>query len=250
MARARKRVAPGDRPKLPNGAILAYKALLFEALADAQKQIEKLIAPRLEKLAKRTDAKTDLAVKAKQVDVIFDRVDKHADKEVKRLIGIPSAIPKKLRDRWRKENVDLIKSIGEQQLDEVTELLDDAFAAGNGVDEVRAKIQERFAVAESKADLIARDQVLKLNAQITQSRHKSVGIVSYIWSTSNDDRVRGDPSGKWPNGMHYDLDGETFFYDDPPVTNEAGDRNHPGEDYQCRCVALPILPVEEDEATE
>lgn len=49
--------------------------------------------------------------------------------------------------------------------------------------------------------------------------------------------------------MHQELDGTEQSWDDPPVTNEDGDRNHPGEDYQCRCVAYPILDELDGEPT-
>jgi SPP1 gp7 family putative phage head morphogenesis protein len=238
MARARSRVR--GKPSLPDGAILAYKRILFAALDEAQERIERLIAPKLKKIEQRADAKPKrgaLDVTTAEISIIFQRVDRHAAGETKRLIGLPTSIPKKLEERFRKENVALIKSIAEDQLDQVTELLDDAFEAGDDVDTVRAKVKERFDVSKSRADLIARDQVLKLNSQITQARQRSVGIESYIWSTSNDERVRPG---------HDDLEGETFRWDDPPVTNEEGDRNHPGEDYQCRCVAIPVLPEAEE----
>ncbi len=228
-------------PRLPNGAILAYKAILFEALDEAQAQIEKLIAPRLEKLAKRTDARaTDLDVRSRQIDTVFTRVDEFTTRETGRVLGkfvaslepLKSPLPKRMRDAFRKENVALIKSISEDQLDQVTELLDEAFDEGRSVESLKKDIKERFDVSKSRADLIARDQVLKLNAQITKTRHRAVGITHYTWSTSQDERVRP---------MHDDLEGEEFAWDDPPVTNEDGDRNHPGEDYQCRCVAIPVV---------
>ena len=114
-----------------------------------------------------------------------------------------------------------------------TGILDDGFKAGTRVEDLRKQIRERFDVTRSKADLLARDQVLKLNAQITQTRQRQAGISEYRWSASNDERVRE---------YHRELDGSIFRWDDPPITNEDGDRNAPGEDYQCRCVAIPILP--------
>lgn len=138
-------------------------------------------------------------------------------------------------DAFRRRNLDLISSLAEDQVDELGELLDDT--EGLRVEDLRKKILGRFDVSRSKADLLARDQVLKLNAQITQSRQREAGITRYQWSTSSDERVRP---------MHAELDGEIFSWDDPPITNDDGDRNHPGEDYQCRCVAIPIMPELED----
>ena len=41
--------------------------------------------------------------------------------------------------------------------------------------------------------------------------------------------------------MHKALAGKVFSWDDPPITNEKGDRNNPGQDYGCRCYARPIV---------
>jgi SPP1 gp7 family putative phage head morphogenesis protein len=120
----------------------------------------------------------------------------------------------------------------DETITQIRDVLDDAWTKGERVEVMREKLQERFGVSESRADLIARDQTLKLNAEITQTRQTAAGVQKYVWTTSGDERVRD---------MHSELDGQTFDWNDPPVTNEAGDRNHPGGDYQCRCTAMPVL---------
>jgi len=67
---------------------------------------------------------------------------------------------------------------------------------------------------------------------VNQHRQTAAGVSRYEWSSSADERVRP---------RHRELDGQTFSWDDPPVTNDDGDTNHPGEDYQCRCIAVPVL---------
>lgn len=133
---------------------------------------------------------------------------------------------------WRRENVDLIESISTRLLDDVETVVTDAVRKGTRVETLARQIGERYAVSDSRARLIARDQVLKANADLTRQRHVEAGVTRYVWSSSRDERVRP---------MHADLEGRTFAWDDPPVTNLRGDRNHPGGDYQCRCVAIPIL---------
>ncbi|HEX5865102.1 MAG TPA: minor capsid protein [Casimicrobiaceae bacterium] len=165
---------------------------------------------------------------------VADKVERNSRTEFKRLgIDLRQDEPKfgKLIEDWRSENVDRAKSLVSFEREKLSEIL--AKGENKTVAELRGRIQERLDVSRSKADLLARDQVLKLNAKITRERQQAAGITDYIWTTSNDERVRE---------THDELDGETFSWDDPPVTNEAGDRNHPGEDYQCRCVAYPVLP--------
>ncbi|WP_243700207.1 phage minor head protein [Paracoccus versutus] len=56
----------------------------------------------------------------------------------------------------------------------------------------------------------------------------------YVWRCWNDDRVRA---------THRANDGRVFSRDDPP------DTSHPGEDYNCRCEAVPYMPGETEFAS-
>ena len=133
-------------------------------------------------------------------------------------------------------NVRLIRTIAPTLLDQVQETVGEGYRAGLRVEDLSKQIAERFGVAESRANLIARDQTGKLNAKLTETRNREVGATRYVW------QISGSPEGDGRvRDMHAELDGQTFRYDDPPVTNLQGDRNNPGEDYQCRCSALPVL---------
>jgi len=85
----------------------------------------------------------------------------------------------------------------------------------------------------------------------------------YIWSTSGDERVRGDPSGFYPDARfsHYHLDDKLCRWDDSSVYSEDGGRTwkdrpaswcqlHPGVDFNCRCTALAYWNEIVDEADE
>lgn len=147
----------------------------------------------------------------------------------------PTSVDEILSTRLR-DNVALITSIAPTALTQVQEVIGEGFRSGLRVEDLAKRIEERFGVAESRATLIARDQVGKLQGQLTEARNREIGATSYVWQVSGapdgDERVRD---------MHRELQGQTFRYDDPPVTNPQGDRNNPGEDFQCRCNALPVL---------
>jgi SPP1 gp7 family putative phage head morphogenesis protein len=91
-----------------------------------------------------------------------------------------------------------------------------------------------------RANLIARDQIGKLNGQVTQARMEAAGLDMYIWSTSGDERVRSS---------HEMMDGGLCRWDDASVYSDDGGKTwkprpagairvHPGEDISCRCCAL------------
>lgn len=142
--------------------------------------------------------------------------------------------------RWVDENVQKIKSIPNDTLGSMREIILDGFRKGRTVTDISKEIQKEYSVTRRKAQALARDQVSSLNAKISQMQQKDAGCSKYRWSSSKDSRVRD---------CHRFLDGKEFSWDDPPEmwyeTKSGrvytGRRCHPGEDYLCRCVAIPVF---------
>lgn len=83
-----------------------------------------------------------------------------------------------------------------------------------------------------KAKTIIRTESAKIVSSLTQARMQKLGLAAYIWSTSEDSRVRGS---------HSQLDGVLIFWNDPPTIDNY--QNHVGRFVNCRCVAIPIVSV-------
>jgi len=277
-AAAEQRATRARKPRLPRGAELALEAYLLDVSRKISDAIQKALAPDMQRaklraaaekadradapvgwrLAARTDADLiglfsrtlfgDLEIRIAEITrtagnpAILDRYGRRLNEEnaqeMERVLGIAAETSSPLvaaaLRRYRTEVANLITSIGQDQLASVRDLVATAGQSGMRVETLAKEIEQRYAVSESRARLIARDQTLKANSQITQVRQKAVGVTSYRWSTSNDGKVRD---------AHAALEGTVHSWDDPPVTNPEGDRNHPGEDFQCRCTAVPILPA-------
>ncbi len=246
MTRSRqKRRMAAQRP--PMAAVLAYQSILRKAVRQRQAVLFDAALAAYTKRPRslgashgRLDAARHLGpirVEVEQSDVqaIAQRVNKKNALEFKRVVGIPT------RDlgvghaveMFRERNTDLITSLGDREVTALEGILDDAQRGAWRVEDLKDKIQDAFGMTQSKADLLARDQTLKLNGELTELRQTNAGITSYIWTTSEDERVRP---------AHADLDGTEQSWDDPPEVSDDGRREHPGGDYQCRCVAVPILP--------
>lgn len=150
-------------------------------------------------------------------------------------------------DLFRSTVTALITRVTDEEKRKVEDVLHRAARTGSRVEEIRDRVRETLGVSQSRASLIARDQVLKLNGELTQLRHREAGVEEYAWSCSEDQRVRGRPDGLWPKGNHWQLDttrsGKTYRWDKPPLV-APGRTAHPGEDFQCRCVAIPVINVE------
>jgi len=173
-----------------------------------------------------------------------EQVDRHVRRELERVleIDVRKEVPgiQHQIDIWRRVNVDLIESgiVGPREttrlrplLEDVSRVIENAHAEGLRVEVLAKELQDRFGVSDRRAELLARDQTLKLNSQINRGRQQAVGITHYRWSTSHDERVRR---------AHQALSGTIQSWDAPPMVG-LGRCEHPGGDYQCRCIAIPIV---------
>lgn len=128
------------------------------------------------------------------------------------------------------ENIALIQSIPDEYFKKLSVIVNQQTSSKKSAKSIIDQIRDLTNVTKKRAKLIARDQTQKLNAAITRQRQTALGIVEYRWQTSDDERVRES---------HKRNNGKIFNWNSPP--KETG---HPGEDIQCRCVAIPIINVD------
>jgi len=246
-SKGRKLALVPKEPKL----IIARQSLVLLAFVDKiNKIILDLLLSALEQEEVRQDAVTpyiqrtlDLIelriaelVKAPTIERASEQTAKELlagqTRQWKRLIKVeidPAVQP--LIRGFVQNNTTLIKSQTSQTVAQIRQFIDGK--VGQRVEDLAEEIEHRLNVRKSKARFIARDQTLKLNGQISQAVQTSVGIVEYEWVTAGDSDVRE---------THEDLDGTIQRWDTPPVVSDDGRQEHPGGDYQCRCVALAIIP--------
>jgi SPP1 gp7 family putative phage head morphogenesis protein len=138
---------------------------------------------------------------------------------------------------WSVSNVNLVKTIPKETLTNMQNIVLEGYTAGKSNTTIGKEIQEAYGIDRRHAQFIARDQMAKLNADLTRAQQKDAGVEEYVWSTSGDRRVRD---------RHRELDGKRFKWGDPPIVDKrTGRRAAPGEDYNCRCVALPVFNLSE-----
>jgi SPP1 gp7 family putative phage head morphogenesis protein len=93
----------------------------------------------------------------------------------------------------------------------------------------------------SRVKLIARTEVSKAETDLTRARAQRLGIDWYVWQTSEDQRVRDS---------HRHMDQVLVAWDDAPapevlIKEKNMGHYHPGQIYNCRCVALPLADLSE-----
>ena len=136
-----------------------------------------------------------------------------------------------LMDAWRRENVSLIRTIPQRLHEGLYQRMSATFAERPFDRQALSRVlSTEFQSTGYNLRRLTRDQTGKAIGQLTQARHRQIGIEEYTWRTSQDERVR--PS-------HAALDGTRQRWDSPPSVG------HPKEDIQCRCVAIPYIPEAE-----
>lgn len=119
-----------------------------------------------------------------------------------------------------------IKNLPEEATGQIKTIAQQGLQRGLTGSDIAAEIEKRFGITRRRAEFIARDQVAKFNGGLTALRQQEMGVTKYVWQTVGDNRVRPE---------HEEREGDVFEWTNPP---EGG---HPGEDFNCRCVAMPIL---------
>lgn len=142
------------------------------------------------------------------------------------------------------DNVDLITSIHTDFIHDIGAAVFDNMKDGGRHENLIDLIKERGEVTRNRARFIARDQTSKLNADLTEVRNVALGLDLYEWGGTGDERERDS---------HFVLNGMLCKYSDPTVYSDDGGKTwkkrstigafigKPGEDYQCRCLALPYV---------
>lgn len=131
------------------------------------------------------------------------------------------------------ENVNYIKTIHEDYFSRIENAVRDGVKQGRTIRHIREQLEEEVGISKNKAQFIAVDQAGTILGQMTAERHRQIGVDKFKWLTSHDERVRDS---------HKALGNEIFSYDNPPIVN--GRVVLPGEDYRCRCVAIPVFDEE------
>jgi SPP1 gp7 family putative phage head morphogenesis protein len=126
-----------------------------------------------------------------------------------------------------------INDFSKQSVQSLREAVEENAMQGYRFDRLKDVIKQRYGVTANKAKFLARQETSLFMSKYRHQRFSQGGVKQYKWSTAHDERVRDS---------HKRLDGRVFQYDDPPITDRAtGAKNAPGEDYNCRCLDIPLL---------
>ena len=153
-----------------------------------------------------------------------------------------------------KKNLEIIENLRDDTLYKTSLALRTAVAQGSSIKQVQTAIMSTGEVGKKRAALIARTEIKNVVSALNEKRAISAGFSTYIWLTANDERVRGNPSGKYPanksinrHDNHYIMNGLLCRYGNDNVYSSDGGKTwqkrtskmpltFPGQAIMCRCV--------------
>lgn len=170
---------------------------------------------------------------------LFDRTIFRVNKKIEESITISPKMTAEQRERISSEyteNMQLhIQEWADKEIVELREKVEKRSLEGQRYEGLVDEIQKSYGVARSKAKFLARQETSLMMTKVKQTRYQEAGVHEYKWRC-----VAG--SGEHPvRPMHKIHDGKVFSWNNPPIVDENGNRKNPGQDYNCRCVAIPLV---------
>lgn len=135
-----------------------------------------------------------------------------------------------------------IKGFTEQEIIKLRATIEEKTMKGERLESIIKSIQDTFQVSQTKAKFLARQETRLMTTKLKEVRYLDAGLTEYKWRC-----VVGSKAHP-VRDAHKKLDGKTFSWNNPPITTEPGQpirRNNPGQDFNCRCTAVPIVRFDE-----
>jgi SPP1 gp7 family putative phage head morphogenesis protein len=207
----------------------------FEQAARIDAHLQKSVVPGLVKLL--------------SISSMFDRQIFRMDKDFQKNVAKISVQPKLKKEEkfsiatnYTESLERKIVGVAQKQTLELRKKIAAAVTRGDRASSLKELVMGTRGVAKNRVKFIARQEVKLFQSEFARARYAAIGIHEYLWRS-----VRGSPAHpvrpRHAELSHMSDKGETFRFDDPPITNEPGQpvrRNNPGCDFNCRCSAVPI----------
>lgn len=154
---------------------------------------------------------------------------------------------KKIADEWQNNlRLDFKKYVTEEQIPKLREVVQENVFAGNRRENLIQGFIDTYGASQNKAKFWAHQETNLMLAKYKESKYVAAGIPNYKWGCVKMPH-QSSPQAIYKAGevrySHGILEGKIFSWNDPPVTTPPGQfqrRNNPGQDYNCRCFAIPV----------
>jgi SPP1 gp7 family putative phage head morphogenesis protein len=213
-----------------------------EAINLSQTKFQQKLSDITGKLTDQLPAKISELI---DVSELFDSSIFEVDRQIRKTLRKITVSPtlddqarKRIADEWSQNLKLWVKNFADEEVLRLRQTVEKHVFTGNRYDRLRKEIQKSFGVTENKAKFLARQETSLLMAKLKETRYEAAGVTEYKWAC-----VVGSPLHP-VRPSHKILEGKIFSWSNPPITTAPGEparRNNPGQDYNCRCFAIPVV---------
>lgn len=181
---------------------------------------------------------------------IFSALIWKTDRNISKTLSGISVLPelsaegrKRLAAEWSANMNFWITDFTQKEIKRLRQEIIDATYSGKRYDKIVEIIHKSYGVTYGKAKFLARQETSLLVTKLKEVRYTESGIQEYKWGC-----VAGSKNHP-VRPAHKRLEGKVFRWDTPPITSEPDEpvrRNNPGQDFNCRCFARPIVHFKKD----
>ena len=244
----RRDVVPLIKAKKATGAIPSGMADITKAFANIRKVVgidyeaaESVGRSFVEQAAKQTNVKASSMLQKAGFDL-------PTNKDIIARQGLTESL-----EALTAENASLVTNMSQEYINRIQKAvldnyLTDKYVGKGGILKELGRIS---GISKKRAKLIARDQSNKIHGTVTRLQAMATGSAGYEWNHVNDERVRGNPNGKYPKAKYSHWNRNDKYYLWKPMKNPPIAPNgkpflqppkdgSPGQPINCRCFASPI----------
>ncbi len=213
-----------------------------EAVAASLDRFERVTERLDRELRQNLPAEIAGTVQAQPIlDKALWKIDRKVDNSLEAIALLPKLTPErrtKISAEWTNNLDKWIKDFAAEEIPWLRDQVQKHVLSGGRYEDIVGTLRESFGVTERKARFLARQETGLLMAKFKETRYTEAGVDEYQWQC-----VAG--SAAHPvRPSHKILDGKIFRWDDPPITTAPDQpvrRCNPGEDFNCRCGAKPVV---------
>ncbi len=210
---------------------------------------------RFQKMAQRVDRKLEAVTPDElsgqlRLEGLFDTTLYRVNKDLEATLHGITVGPQLTDDQRRRiaaeytENMQLyIRDFLEKEIKELRTAIAEHAYSGYRYESMIDTIRKSYGVSQRKAKFLARQETSLLMTKFKQVRYQEAGVNDYRWSCVKMPHDKS-PEQHTPGNVRYYhglLDGKVFKWDNPPAVDAKGNKKNPGQDYNCRCAAIPIV---------
>jgi len=225
------KIPQSSLPPQIRDAIRASFVRLQEKISDIDQKLQKILPEKI----------SDNLKIERHFDSALWKVERQFQSSIKGISVAAQVTPemrKRISDEWQNNMKLGIKDWAESEIKSLRSDLQKSVFAGIRYENVVSVIQKSYGASQSKAKFLARQETSLLMTKFKETRYQSAGVMEYRWRCVAGSK--NHPVRPW----HKALEGRVFRWDNPPVTSKPGEpirRNNPGQDFNCRCLASPIV---------